>query len=66
MTKNTLTIIGFLGIRRAYLNISEAVAIERYKKSERLPDDEDMAQYKVETFEFDDEFSVYDAWEKSY
>lgn len=54
---NTLTVIGWLGIRRAYLNVPEKEAIERWKKDEGV---EDEPSY-VLTFEFTDTFGVYDA-----
>lgn len=60
--ENKLVVVGWLGIRRAYLNVSREEAIARWMRdssaNEPPPDD------KVEEITFTDEFGVYDAWAK--
>ena len=46
-------------MKRAYLDITEEEAIRRYKECDDYIDE--YEEY-IETFEFDDEFSVYEAW----
>ena len=63
---HTLVVIGDLGIKRAYLDITESDALERFLKTENISenDEEQVAYYRATTrsFEFESEFSVYDAW----
>jgi len=59
--KNKLVIIGWMGIKTAYLNMSKEDAIKRYLIDEPDCESFDMPGF-VECFEFDDEFGVYDAW----
>lgn len=57
---NKLVTVGYLGCKRAYLNVSREEAVRRYCAAdgvERLTE----VEY-VEEFTFDDEFGVYDAW----
>jgi hypothetical protein len=64
--KNKLIVIGCVGSKYCYLNITKEEAIKRYKVSEN-DYDEDYLNEKInelEEFEFDDEFKAYDAWEK--
>lgn len=60
---NKLISIGYIGLRKCYLNITEEEAIERYCKTENLTrqkfQEEDISVF---TIEFDDEFSAYDVW----
>lgn len=58
-TKNTLTVIGWMGTKRAYLNLSREEAIARWVASEG---EAEPADGLIDIFEFDDEFAVYDAW----
>ena len=60
--KNTLVIIGWVGGKRAYLNLGKAEAIRRYLEDE--PEDEENIGWIgfVQEFPFDDTFCVYDAW----
>lgn len=58
--KNTLVVIGYTGIRRAYLNVPVEEAERRYREAEDL-EPEDKLPY-LHVFEFEDEFNVYDAW----
>lgn len=62
--KNKLIIIGHLGLKTAYLNISKEEAIQRYIETEKsFPDDEIIVtENMIQEIEFNDEFSVYDAW----
>lgn len=53
---NTLTVTGWLGNKRCYLNVSEEEALRRFK----LENPEGTTN--VDTFRFDDEFNAYDAW----
>lgn len=55
--KHTLVTIGYLGSRRAYLDLSKEEAFNRYLKAEG-----EVPPHSVRSFEFDDEFEVYDAW----
>lgn len=56
--RHRLILIGPLGQRRAYLDMTEDAATARYVATEG-----DMPRAEnVESFEFDDEFCVYDAW----
>ena len=61
---NTLVVIGWLGLSRAYLNVPRAEAIKRYWAAENPNDPVDEAyliQHKlIKEFTFDDEFWVYD------
>lgn len=56
--RNTLAIVGLLGTRRCYLNVSAEEALRRYRETE-------WADYEgpVTVFEFADEFGAYDAWD---
>ena len=57
-----LVVIGCIGMKRAYLDISKDEAIKRYLESENqseLNDYEDVTE-----FEFDDEFWCYNAGTK--
>lgn len=60
---NKLISIGYIGLKKCYLNITEDVAIERYCKSENLThqqfDDEDIS---VHIIDFNDEFSAYEIY----
>ena len=67
---NKLIVIGYLGSKTAYLNVSKEEAIRRYcenqwdpysnKTIEELVDEFDMRLYRE--FKFEDTFNVYDAW----
>ena len=57
---NTLIVIGWLGSKRCYLNISESEAIARYIKDE--DSDLEFVLEHIDTFTFDDEFCAYDAY----
>ena len=63
--KNRLISIGYNGIMKCYLNISDREAIQRYIKSENMSETqfelEDDIQFHV--IEFDDEFGAYSVWE---
>ncbi len=62
--KNRLTTIGYMGVKRAYLNVSREEAQRRFIESEEgtnsfsTPADLDN---RTTEFEFDDEFSTYEA-----
>ena len=62
---NRIVTIGCLGMMKAYLNISEDEAIERYCKSEDITrvefDEDDGLDTKV--IEFKEEFGCYSLWE---
>ena len=63
--KNTLVVIGYMGVKRAYLNMSEEDALQRHLESE-WPEGwdastEEDARSRMKSFEFSDCFSVYDA-----
>jgi hypothetical protein len=63
--KNRLISIGYTGIMKCYLNLSDREAIQRYIKSENMSEtqfelDNDIQFYVIE---FDDEFGAYSVWE---
>jgi hypothetical protein len=63
--KNTLVVIGYMGVKRAYLNMSEEDALQRHLESE-WPEGWDEAteadaRSRMTSFEFADSFCVYDA-----
>lgn len=59
---NTLITIGWMGDKKAYLNITREEAIKRYCESEDEPVEDVREGGVVDELKFDDEFSVYDAW----
>jgi hypothetical protein len=60
--KHTLHVIGWTGNATAYLDIPLAEAELRYAKDNKCPDDLGIPKPPITSFEFDDEFMVYDAW----
>jgi hypothetical protein len=63
--KNTLVVIGYMGVKRAYLNMSEEDALTRHLEAE-WPEGWDEAteaeaRSRMTSFEFSDTFAVYDA-----
>ena len=58
---NTLIVIGWLGARKAYLNLSEEEALKRYCAAEGCTEAE-AKEAGFFKFEFEDEFNVYDAY----
>jgi hypothetical protein len=62
---NKIITIGYLGIQRCYLNISEEEAIKRYCDQDSITREEfDGMGYRIQTINFEDEFECYDIWEK--
>ncbi len=60
---NTLIVIGYLGIRRCYLNVEREEAITRYCAYYNYTRDEfDEQAENVDEFTFEDEFEAYDAY----
>jgi hypothetical protein len=61
--KNKLIIIGYIGLKRAYLNISKEEAVKRYISQTGYDEeyDKDLLD-DIREIEFNDEFGVYDAW----
>lgn len=57
--KNKLTIIGWLGARVAFLNLTKEEAINRYRNLSSPPDTSDDFLDVIEEFCFDDEFNTY-------
>lgn len=58
--KNRLVLVGMMGDRRAYLNVSRDEALRRWKAA--YPHDYiDNPESDIKEFEFDDEFWVYTA-----
>ena len=55
---NRLVVIGIIGLKRCYLNVSREDAVRRYEAAEGQ-----KAEH-VQEFEFTDEFGAYDAWPK--
>ena len=60
---HTLIVVGFLGSKRAYLDVSMDEAQRRFIHTEGYTQDEIVAHSMVSIIAFDDEFGVYDAWE---
>lgn len=58
--KHTLHIIGWIGGRRCYLDISIDEAKRRYYES---VEDEIIDDGYINTITFEDEFVAYDVWE---
>ncbi|RUX60132.1 hypothetical protein [Mesorhizobium sp. M7A.F.Ca.CA.002.12.1.1] len=62
---NKLVVIGWLGIKTCYLNLSREDAIKRYKQDnpDSLFEEEALKRPDlIQEFEFEDEFGAYDAW----
>lgn len=63
--KNTLVVIGYMGIKRAYLNMSEEDALQAHLESEWSEGWDEAIEAetreRMTSFEFTDRFSVYDA-----
>jgi len=61
---NKLISIGWLGIKRCYLNITEEQAIERFCKSENVTREKfDEDDISIDIIEFTDEFGAYSVYE---
>lgn len=61
MITNKITCIGYLGIKRCYLNVSREDAVKRYLEAlgeECL----DGGEKVITEFEFTDEFGTYDVY----
>lgn len=63
--KNKIICIGYTGLMKCYLNITEREAIQRYIKSENISEtqmemDNDI---QINHIEFNDEFGAYSVWE---
>ena len=58
--KNNLVVIGWLGCRTAYINVSREEAIARFRKSEGMDDDQVLEDRLIDEFIFDDELWAYD------
>ena len=59
--KHHLILIGYISIKKAYLDISRDEAVRRFIASE----DEEPEESNIKEFDFEDEFNVYDAWPES-
>lgn len=60
MMKHKLIVIGYLGLKRCYLDVPREAAIERWKRATGY-------QYILESsniveIDFNDEFGTYDVW----
>lgn len=62
--KNKLICIGYTGIMKCYLNISEKEAIQRYIKEENISEEqfETNNDIQINIIEFKDEFNAYSVW----
>lgn len=60
--KHKLVVIGCVGMKRAYLDISKEEALKSYLESEHQ--DELYIYEDISEFDFDDEFWCYDAGTK--
>lgn len=61
---NTLVVIGYLGDKRAYLNVSMEEAARRYVAEHGDTHEVKMCVQRAELITFGYEFCVYDAWKK--
>ncbi len=62
--KNRLVLIGWLGCKKAYLNVGREDAIARYCAEEKEDPANLLKDDIVEEFEFEDTFGAYDAWSR--
>jgi len=63
--KNKIISIGYIGLKRCYLNIEQKEAIERYCKSEMLTFQQfEENDISIDIIEFDDEFGAYSIYEE--
>lgn len=60
---NTIIEIGYLGMKRCYLNLTEEEAVKRYCESEDTPKEDVYADELIDTITFEDEFVAYSIWE---
>jgi hypothetical protein len=60
---NKLICIGYTGVMKCYLNITEREAIQRYIKSENISEKQMDNDIQINQIEFDDEFGAYSVWE---
>lgn len=58
---NKLITIGFLGVKKSYLNISQEESIKRYCEEDNI---KKLYGESIDDFEFDDEFDCYEVWSK--
>lgn len=63
--KNNLICIGYTGLMKCYLNISETDAMQRYIKGENISEAqmEMDNNIQINNIEFDVEFGAYSVWE---
>lgn len=61
--KNKLICIGYTGVMKCYLNITERDAIQRYIKEEDISETQMDNDIKIHHIDFDDEFGAYSVWE---
>ena len=62
--KNKLIVIGWMGIKVCYLNVSKEEAIRRCTESGVMDSDElEENPDVIKEIEFDDMFYAYDVWE---
>lgn len=60
---NKIVCIGYIGLKKCYLNLSKEESIERYIKSEGITEEVFNNSYiNVYEIEFDDEFCAYEIW----
>ena len=63
MKSHTLIVIGFMGMKRAYLDIAMDEAQRRFLQAEGYTQNELVVHSMINIVEFEDEFGVYDVWE---
>jgi len=60
LAKNELIVIGYLGMKRCYLNVTEEDAILRYCESDNISREQfDEYDIPIDKMSFDDEFGTY-------
>ncbi len=55
--RHTLVVIGWLGVRTAYLDVSKAEALALYAQ-----ENGECQDVPIKEFQFNEKFGVYDAW----
>ena len=63
MAQNTMVVIGWLSCRTCYLNVTKEEAVRLWMITEET--EETPGDTLIDEFEFDNQFSAYDAWKIS-
>ena len=62
---NRIITIGYIGLKKCYLNINEEDAIKKYCVSEQITKEnfDNNVDISIDSIEFENEFECYDIWE---